>query len=206
MNSLLKKIISFTFLCCIIAPSTYAYEEGKTTVYKLPSATNEEIENKIMEYLSQEKNDIEILYFVENNTFEKMRPMSTSSPAGYTLLASRYYTKKDLGYAAGQYKNGVKFGSSGGTIYWTDSNDQVNVSLSAGIYGFSVGIGIGSQSAKVTAYAVNCQPNRSCKIRVAKDIDFKVYHVVYKANGANFEGNVPVAIEDRLYLTDTYVD
>lgn len=206
MHSLLKKLISLAFLCCIIAPSTYAYEEGTTNVYQLPSLTNEEIENKILEYLNQNQENIEILCFIENKISSKISPMATSTPAGYTLLASRYYTKKDIGYAAGQYKNGVKFGSSGGSIYWTDSNDQVSVSLSAGIYGFSVGIGVGSQTSKVTGYAVNCQPNRSCKIRVAKDIDFKVYHVVYKANGANFEGDVPVAIEDKLYLTDTYVD
>lgn len=210
MNKVIKQIVVYLMIMIMVMviPETISFgAEGETDrendiiasyVYELPVMSDEELIQQVEEYLQNKYSDESI--HVKSQSPSGLNVDSIQATPGMTLLASSNYVKKEIGEAANQPKNGVVF-SNGGSIYWQDSSDSVDVGLSAGVYNFSVSISVGRRSEGVTGYSVNCPANIACKLYISKDITVEVYHVVYEVgSGAVYEDDIPVTKETRLYF------
>lgn len=205
---MIKKLLKVSLCFCFVVYSgmpLLALEDvdsQKMTLYDLPELSYENIEQQIDEFiLNHSKNDLFNIKSFSNDVLLSDYQEST------TLVGSQLNRWVNLGFAKNQYPNGVTF-TSGGSIYWVDggSGTDINVSFTINYQVASVGISVGRVPTGVTAYLVNCVPNRRCKLEVSKKVNFYLYYVVkYQGAGVWWRGYVPVKHEVELLLKAIYV-
>lgn len=93
-------------------------------------------------------------------------PMPAENFSNYEFRQIEAIQKYTPEYRAKNQPYYVNF-QYGGSIYWVDDNG-VDASISIGLTGrwVSVGFSVGSRSTGVTAYVIDCPPNKNCWLQV----------------------------------------
>jgi len=218
---LLLSIVIFStgFFSPVLA--TEDEQRTKTTndneyVYEFEELTEEEemalVEEQIRKELNLDKS-VKINVYSSEDAVKKAAKsplatkgtVSTKATGGATLVGTRYFTKKDLGWAGNQPSKGTYFGPKGGSLCWQDGGYPVNASFSVGGYGFSVDIPAGKVPAGVTSQSANCAGNKNCKLRVYKDLTIKCYYYEVWVSPGWLTGTTTTTTTTKLYLIAKYV-